>query len=303
MKDLPGSVAPRTRHRLRHVVPAIIVVLVASFAVPPALAADAPADRELQVVGGAAVPDGKYPFMVSLQHPNIGSLRGHFCGGTLIDADSVLTAAHCAEIIGRETVPGSVVSYRDVRLVVGATVLNSSQGRTRRIARLSHVSIHPLYNGNRDSAYDAAVIRLNRPVGSIPPVMLDAAGSDRFERPGRRLTVAGWGVTRFGASRIPNRMREASPPVVSDSRCRLAYAGIGDPAQRVYPRLMVCAGKARLDTCQGDSGGPLFAAVRGGFRQVGITSFGYECGTPGFPGVYTEISAPSIRGFIRKAAG
>jgi secreted trypsin-like serine protease len=77
---------------------------------------------------------------------------------------------------------------------------------------------------------------------------------------------------------------------------------------RVFPKLMVCAGAERLDTCVGDSGGPLFFradALRGsriGYRQIGITSFGLGCALAEFPGVYTEVNAPSIRSFIRSAA-
>src|SRR5918994_1413619 len=49
------------------------------------------------IVGGSAVPNGKYPFMATLldkRRPG-DAFDELFCGGTLIDKDSVLTAAHC----------------------------------------------------------------------------------------------------------------------------------------------------------------------------------------------------------------
>ncbi|XP_049958169.1 trypsin Tyr p 3.0101-like [Schistocerca serialis cubense] len=50
---------------------------------------------------------------------------------------------------------------------------------------------------------------------------------------------------------------------------------------------MLCAGGVRNeDSCQGDSGGPL---VCNG-SLAGIVSFGYYCGLPGYPGVYTDVS-------------
>jgi secreted trypsin-like serine protease len=65
---------------------------------------------------------------------------------------------------------------------------------------------------------------------------------------------------------------------------------------------MVAAGREGKDTCQGDSGGPMFAKTASGPRQIGITSFGAGCGAQGYPGVYTEVNAASIRSFIIDAA-
>lgn len=43
---------------------------------------------------------------------------------------------------------------------------------------------------------------------------------------------------------------------------------------------------------QGDYGGPLVCRARGGFKQVGIMSYGSPdgCALPGRPGVYTRVS-------------
>jgi secreted trypsin-like serine protease len=105
--------------------------------------------------------------MASLQERKPGQppAKGHFCGGTLIDRDSVLTAAHRALYIKR------AIPARKLRIVVGPPVLNSDQGQARNIGSLSDISIHPRYQGGRSPAYDAAVIGLNRPV-SLNPIKL-----------------------------------------------------------------------------------------------------------------------------------
>ena len=258
----------------------------------PALAADE--QRDPRVVGGTAVPEGKYPFMASLQfdRPDAAPLQEHFCGATLIDASHVMTAAHCADVVDGAFGAGPVPASQ-LRIVVGTTVLNSAQGQARGITDPSAVSIHPRYNGRSD-AYDVAVIRLDSPVSGIQPIRLDPMNSNAFEKPGRLVRVAGWGSTRSGGRPV-DRMREARPPIVSDITARQAYGS------SFVPSLMVAAGKKGVDTCQGDSGGPLFAPVSGGYRQIGITSFGIGCASAKYPGVYTEVSARPIGSFIRQA--
>jgi len=263
------------------------------------------ADRgvyQAQVVGGTAVPDGKYPFMVSLQadKSNARPHSEHYCGGSLIDRNSVLTAAHCVSFIWRFNTP-LTLSFRDVRIVVGGTVLNSKQGQRRRIQKLSDISIHSRFNENVSPRYDAAVITLGTPV-TKSALALAKTGSNRLERAGRMATIAGWGTTRAepvsgsAGSNIPDRMQEARVPLVSDASCERAYRGA------FFSALMVCGGEKGVDTCHGDSGGPMWATTSGGPRQIGITSFTKGCATARYPGGFTEVNAPDIKSFIRRAA-
>lgn len=251
--------------------------------------------HQSKIIGGSAVPDGKYAFVAALLDTNRGStaFQQQFCGGTLIDSDSVLTAAHCMPGFA----PG--ITRQAMRVTVGRTVLDSNQGQKRRV---SQIFIHPRYNPVLSDAYDSAVLELNNPVPGIAPIRLATASQDFLETPGRSATVAGWGNTIAqpvgggGGSSFPNRMREAQVPIVSDENAKSAYGS------SYVKGLMVAAGRQGKDTCQGDSGGPLFARPNGRYTQIGITSFGNGCGAKGFPGVYSEVNAASIRNFITNAA-
>jgi len=46
------------------------------------------------------------------------------------------------------------------------------------------------------------------------------------------------------------------------------------------------------DTCQGDSGGPImyYSENEQVWMLAGITSYGYGCALPNYPGVYTRVS-------------
>nr|XP_060483915.1 neutrophil elastase-like [Panthera onca] len=78
------SPSPTMTPSRRSTGPALAPVLLAMLLGGPALASE--------IVGGRPARPHAWPFMVSLQ------LRGgHFCGGTLIAPNFVMSAAHCVD--------------------------------------------------------------------------------------------------------------------------------------------------------------------------------------------------------------
>jgi secreted trypsin-like serine protease len=270
------------------------MVAVAAAAIATTMAGTAGAAPP-PVVGGTDVPDGKYPFMATLQFEGFGpsAYDRHFCGGTLIGPYTVLTAAHCVTWIAPE-------EEDQLSVIVGRTLLtNETQGQARGV---TDFIVHPGYNPEEGSFVpDVAVLLLDEPVTDIQPVALVTPGTDALERPGRVVTGVGWGnIVRQdpfpggGVSVYPDRLQEVGVPIVSDDECQVSYEG------SVVPEYEVCAGRTGKDTCQGDSGGPLFAAVPGSTRviQIGVTSWGAGCAAPGFPGVYAQLSNEDVGDFI-----
>jgi secreted trypsin-like serine protease len=265
----------------------------------PVSAPDAQIDS--RVVGGEPVPDGKYSYIAAVRYK--ATPQRPYCAGTLIDRDSVLTAAHC--FAGkRKDKPGLF------RVVLGRTNLKSDKGVVRDVKRIFR---HPRFRmdeeGNNLTRLnrDAAVLKLGRPVDGITPLKLaEVTSGNRLERPGSYATVAGWGNTvrqsfdLHEPDSFPNRMREARVPIVRDSVAKDVYDGL------YVPETLIAAGSNGKDTCQGDSGAPL---IKKGERngktmhvQIGITSFGAGCGVRRVPAVYAEVNSPQIAPFIKGAA-
>jgi len=114
--------------------------------------------------------------------------------------------------------------------------------------------------------------------------------------PGTVATVLGWGATVFRGPQEP-QLLQAGVPIVTDDACANAYPALAD--NPFDPVTMVCAGDGTADTCTGDSGGPLLVPYVDTFALAGVTSYGFHCADPAFPGVYARVGASAMNTWVR----
>ncbi|XP_059108082.1 transmembrane protease serine 9 isoform X1 [Peromyscus eremicus] len=229
----------------------------------------APPGALTRIVGGSAASRGEWPWQVSLWLRS----REHRCGAVLVAERWLLSAAHCFDIYGD---PMQWAAF------LGTPFLSGAEGQLERVARIYR---HPFYN-LYTLDYDVALLELAGPVRRsrlVRPICLPGPA-----RPpeGARCVITGWGSLREGGS-MAWQLQKAAVRVLSEQTCRRFY-----PVQ--ISSRMLCAGfpQGGVDSCSGDAGGPLACREPSGqWVLTGVTSWGYGCGRPHFPGVYTRVAA------------
>lgn len=244
-----------------------------------------PRELNTRIIGGDEAIEDRYPYAVSLQDS-----IGHFCGGSLIAKDVVLSAAHCSQ------------NGRGYNAVIGRhNLLTDTDGYD--VAVKAEIS-HPSYDSTTTNN-DFMILILNQAVGDevdLVKVSRDIIPVDTL------VTVMGWGDTdpSDSISTPSPKLIETEVKVISKSVCEQSSGTIGGTEimpgwlfggyqtnyQNKISENMVCAKDYGEDSCQGDSGGPLVIRQNlGDDVQVGVVSWGIGCAHVSFPGVYARVSA------------
>jgi hypothetical protein len=159
---------------------------------------------DARIIGGTPMQIANHPWQVALvrgQSPR----RDHFCGGSLIAPDIVVTAAHCID--------SDIVDNDPTRVDVLAGTSQIDQGGQRIEVRT--VAVHPNWQ-RRTRDYDVAVLRLTEPATVGRHLSLETQEIDTLPKEGTWVT--GWGATRengWGS----NTLLGVEVPVVRNSEC------------------------------------------------------------------------------------
>ncbi|CAH1104307.1 unnamed protein product [Psylliodes chrysocephalus] len=224
-----------------------------------------------KIIGGMSTDVSIYPYQLSLQYFGL-----HSCGASLISPTWVLTAAHC--------IKGTYTPLLSVR--AGAT--SKEDGGI--IVTVKNKYVHPNFKTSTID-YDIGLLELSESMDPDYAETIPLPPEGVTIKEGDMGTVTGWGSTTEDGAMV-SQLRVTEIPVLNQNHCKRVIG-------KTLTNRMFCAGYVRggKDACQGDSGGPFI--VDG--MQMGIVSWGYGCGKPQKPGVYTNI--PVVRNYIKSIAG
>jgi len=216
-------------------------------------------DDSERIVGGTAVPSGGRPFQVVLLRSN-----SFVCGGSLINAQTVLTAAHCID--GVENSGTTSVRYNTLTYASGGSVIAC----TRLVKHASYSS------STIDYDYATCHLASAWAAGTNAAAVVLASAEPSA---GEQLIVSGWGKLS-GTGSVSATLQQVTLAYITNAACQQQYNGINTVSAR-----MVCGYTAGKSACNGDSGGPL---TRADGTQIGIVSWGMSS-CNGYPTVFGHV--------------
>uniref|UniRef100_A0A8D1J1D7 chymotrypsin n=2 Tax=Sus scrofa TaxID=9823 RepID=A0A8D1J1D7_PIG len=219
-----------------------------------------------RIVNGEDAVPGSWPWQVSLQD----STGFHFCGGSLISEDWVVTAAHCG------------VTTSDV--VVAGEYDQASDAEDIQVLKIAKVFKNPNFS-LLTVRNDITLLKLATPARfsrTVSAVCLPSA-SDDFPA-GTLCATTGWGKTKYTGIKTPPNISPPAPPIPAPPDVLLFFFCRG-------ATLVVFASWSGHTRALGDSGGPLVCQKNGAWTLVGIVSWGSSTCSTTTPAVYARVTA------------
>ncbi|VVC98985.1 unnamed protein product [Leptidea sinapis] len=217
---------------------------------------DRTSSAETRIVGGFEAKPYSHPYLVSLQLRFLW-IRFHFCGGSILNENWILTAAHCVE-------ESWIAKLLPMDAVAGTNSINNF-GIKGQVIPIKKRIPHPSYAGGI-GPHDIAMLRTQAPfqfTKEVRPIYLPR----NYKIDDNTMELAGWGALRTTVfiPDVPDRLQEVSVKHISYNECYSAIESIKDKEEYnpLDEKAHMCTGPLTggIAACSGDSGGPLIQMV------------------------------------------
>lgn len=238
------------------------------------------ADVSTYIVNGDDVSVSSYPSFSSLYFDD-DDYYGYRCGATVINAEYVLTAAHC--VYGAES---EMLHYWVVpQLQDTADYLSTSNKY-----RVKEYYYPDTYVDSAPWPDDIAILKLESTISGNPDysASLNSIANDTYveSKSSDNFIAIGHGLIE-GNQSSSGYLQATSLDIISPSST--CDSSISDK-QLCFDGEV--SGNYKNSTCEGDSGGPVFWYNGAAYVQIGITSWGFKtCGAKAYDysSVFTEV--------------
>merc|ERR1711962_565907 len=209
------------------------------------------------------------------------------CGATILDAKTLLSAAHC--FVRNGTLPKPSSTYVEIRV---GSITSDFGGQVQYGAQL-------IWNTNPGYQFEAitgldndfVILKLNEPLEldeNVKPACLPPSNYLQEDSTENLCYTNGWGITDYDYEDHPDTLQFVRVPTVTQTDCIDAYS------ENQISKSMICAGypEGGKDACTNDSGGPLvcYNSNNGKAILVGVVSWSGGCALPNKFGVYGRVT-------------
>ncbi|KAM9301056.1 coagulation factor X-like [Morus bassanus] len=223
-----------------------------------------------RIVGGDECRLGECPWQAVLLNEE----GEEFCGGTILNENFILTAAHCMN------------QSKEIKVVVGE-VDREKKEQSETMHTVDKILVHSKYVAETYDN-DIALIKLKEPITFsdyvVAACLPEADFANEVLMNQRSGMVSGFG-REFEGGRLSKKLKVLQVPYVDRNTCKQS-------TNFAITENMFCAGyeTEQKDACQGDSGGPHVTRYKDTYFVTGIVSWGEGCAKKGKYGIYTKLS-------------
>jgi len=263
---------------------ALLLAIAAVSGVQPAGAIAKGVKAKIAIVNGAPASTAQFPWQVAVQTSQHG-----FCGGEILNATTILTAAHCVVTVEGTTTP---LPASALTITAGRDNFNVAPPTSAQSKPVASFRIHPYYNPQTGDD-DVAVLTLASPLNLSGPnaKAIGMIAEGPTPAAGTPATVSGYGQSTVSTSgEADGALHQAAQTITNSDDAACAPSG-SDSA------VHVCAVTSAVGPCFGDSGGPLVTgspAVLIGVVESTVTE---DCSVAA--NRYANLAAPEIQEFVK----